>query len=212
MIICCGGTLNGQIATRWMKTDTLGISFFYKEFPYWVGNTNHTAKTFNNKFVSVAMEGDFWIYLYKLNSNLDYDSVYTHQFIYDSLCPGGVISDTIDPNCDLIVGIDDQKVESESSRMKIFPNPASEWLTVEFPEYIKQIERKSGITSSSVYYQWKNSTLEVFNIEGKKILEKEIPKSMTELVIDISSWTRGIYLFRLTWNHEIIANVKEIIQ
>ncbi len=206
------GRLNGNMVHRWIKMDTLGIMKSFKDFPAWIDGTTHTTRTSDNKFVSVALVNDFWLYLSKLNSNMEYDTVYTHQFTYDSLCSGGVSSDTINPDCGLIVGIDEPQVEAESSRMKIYPNPASEWLTIEFPEYIKQIERKSGITSSLVYYQWKNSTLEVFNIEGKKILEKEIPKSMTELVIDISNWTRGIYLFRLTWNHEIIANVKEIIQ
>jgi hypothetical protein len=123
-----------------------------------------------------------------------------------------IVSDTINPDCDLIVSIDEPKVESELSQMRVYPNPASKSLTVEFPKYLKQTEKKSGITSSSVYYQWENTTLAVSNIQGMKILEKEIPKAMTELMLDISSWAHGIYLFTLTWNHEVMFNEKVIIQ
>jgi hypothetical protein len=114
-IMCAGGTLNGNATFRWMKTDTLGVSWYFKEFPVSMQSTFHTTRTYDNKFVSVARVNDIWIYLYKLNSNLDYDSIYTHPYTYDSLCPNGVISDTINPECDLIVSIDEPKVESELS-------------------------------------------------------------------------------------------------
>jgi hypothetical protein len=206
------GTLNGNAIHRWLTMDTLGNMKTFKEFPSWICGTTHTARTFDNKLISVTPVNDFWIYLYKLNSNLDYDSIYTHQFTYDSLCPGGVISDTINPDCDLIVSIDEPKLETELSKMKVFPNPASKSLTIEFPKYLKQTEKKSGITSSSIYYRWESTTLNVYNIQAKKILEKEIPKATPELKIDISSWSHGIYLFTLTWNHEVISNEKVIVQ
>ena len=128
------GTLNGNSIHRWLKMDTLGIMKTYKDFPSWICGTTHTTKAMDNKFVSVAGVNDFWIYLYKLNSSLNYDSIYTHQYIYDSLCPGGVISDTINPDCGLITSIDDPKVESELSQMKVYPNPTSGSITIEFPK------------------------------------------------------------------------------
>jgi len=48
-----------------------------------------TTKTFDDKFVST---GFMWqntrnvIYLVKVNSNLQYDTNYSHQDTYDSLC------------------------------------------------------------------------------------------------------------------------------
>jgi hypothetical protein len=210
-IVLVGGTLNGNHTTRWIKTDTLGITKYFKESPSWMDATYSTRRTFDNKFVSVARVNDIWIYLYKLNSNLEYDSVYTHQFIYDSLCPGGIISDTINPDCDLIVGIDKPSIESELAKLKIYPNPASGSITVEFPKYLKQTERKSGITSSSVSYQWKSALLEIYNIEGHKILEKEIPKSQTQMELDVSSWPSGMYFFKLSYNGKPVGDAKVII-
>ncbi len=211
-ITCAGGTLNGNPTFRWMKTDTLGVSWDIKEFPIFLQSTYHTTKTFDNKFVSVARVNDKWIYLYKLNSNLDYDSIYTHQFTYDSLCPGGVTSDTINPDCGLIVGMDEPQIESESSRLKIYPNPASESLTIEFPKYLKQTEKKSGITSSSIYYQWKSTTLEVYDLNGIHLYSKEIPKDLKRLQIDVSGWKHRMYYFRLVYNKQNVAGEKVIIQ
>jgi len=205
------GTLNGSAIHRWLKMDTLGIMKTFKEFPSWIDGTTHTTRTFNNKFISVAPVNDFWIYLYKLNSNLDYDSIYTHPYTYDSLCPGGVISDTINPDCDLIVSIDEPKVDSELSKMKVFPNPASKSLTVEFPKYLKQTEKKSGITSSSIYYQWKSTTLEIYDLSGKQVFSKEIPKDQQRLEMDVSGWNLGMHYFRLIYHNQTVAGEKVVI-
>jgi len=206
------GTLDGNSIHRWIKMDTLGIRKYFKEFPSWVDGTTHTTRTFDNKFVSVAMANDFWIYLYKLNSNLDYDSIYTHLYTYDSLCPGGVISDTINPDCDLIVSIDELKVESELSTMRVFPNPASKSLTIEFPKHLKQTEKKSGITSSSIYYQWKSTTLEIYDLSGKQVFSKEIPKYQQRLEMDVSGWNPGMYYFRLIYHNQMVSGAKVVIR
>lgn len=213
LIIQAGGHINGVYTQRWINADTMGVArYFVEHLETWMTNTYHTIKTFDNKFVNVSQGNDIWIYLYKFNSNLEYDSIYTRQFIYDSLCPGGVISDTINPDCDLIVGIDEVNPESESGQLKISPNPASDILKVEFPKYIKRREMKKGITTTASYYQWKNTTLSVYDLFGIKILQKEIPKSMTELLINVSNWSRRMYLFNLSWNNEVISNKKVIIQ
>jgi hypothetical protein len=206
------GTLNGNAIHRWLKMDTLGIMNTFKEFPSWICGTTHTVRTLDNKFVSVAMEGGIWIYLYKLNSNLDYDSIYTHPYTYDSLCPGGVISDTINPDCDLIVKIDEPTVESESSQMKVYPNPAIGSLTVEFPKYLKTTDKKSGITSSTVFYQWKSTTLEIYDLSGKHVFSKEIPKEQQRLEMNVSGWDSGMYYFRLVYNNQTVSSEKVIIQ
>ncbi len=211
LIICAGGTLNGNATFRWMKTDTLGNSRNFKEFPVYLQSTYHTTKTFDNKFVSVARVNDKWIYLYKINSNLDYDSIYTHQFTYDSLCPGGVASDTIYPNCDLIVGMDEPQIESQSSLMKVFPNPSSGRITVEFSRYLKLSDKKSGMSTSCIIYMWGFTTLEVYDDRGIKVLSEEIPKEIQQLEIDVSSWNRGIYYFRQVYNKKTVASEKVLL-
>jgi hypothetical protein len=205
-------TVASQNIHKWLLLDTLGNLKQSQDFPSWIDGTAHTVNARDRKFISLAQVNDHWLYLYKLKSDLTYDSIYTHPFVYDSLCPVGVISDTIDPNCDLIVGIDEPQIESIQSKMKVYPNPASGILIVEFPKYLQQVENQSGMTSSSVFYQWNHTSLEVFNDQGKKIFEKEIPKPMTKLQLNISSWQSGVYLFTVTWNNKIISNDKVIIQ
>ena len=213
LVTFAGGTVNNVYVQYWMKTDTMGIGDYYVEYPEtWMTSTQHTVKTFDNKFVSVSESGDIWIYLYKLNSNLNFDSIYTHQYTYDSLCPGGVKSDTINPNCDLVTGIQDPNLENEICRLKVYPNPASSIVTVNFPKCLKIIGEKSGMTSSSVYYQWKSTLFEIYDLEGKKNFEKEIPQSQQQLEMDISSWNRGMYYFRLIYNKQTVASEKVIIQ
>ena len=211
-IILVGGRINGNNTTRWIKTDTFGITKYSKESPAWMGSTTHTTRTFDNKFINVAMVDDIWIYLYKLNSNLEYDSVYTYPFVYDSLCQGGVVSDTINPDCDLIVGIDKMNVETESGKLIVYPNPAIGNLTVEFPKYLKQTNRKSGISSTTVFYQWKSTFFEVYDLTGKIVFSKEIPKNEQKLEIDVSGWKPGMYYFRQVYQNQTISGEKVMIR
>ena len=209
--IACG-TLNGNAIHRWLTMDTLGVMKTFKEYPSWICGTTHTIRTFDNKFVSVAKVNSFLFYLYKLNSNLEYDSIYTHQYIYDSLCPNGVVSDTINPDCGLIVGINDPKTEDESCMLKVYPNPATARVTVELPECLKTTDKKPGITTSTIYYQWKSTLLEVYDLNGKRLFSKEIPKNQQRLDLDVSGWKREMYYFRLIYHNQIVAGEKVIIR
>jgi hypothetical protein len=205
------GTISGNTIHRWIKMDTLGILKSFIEFPSWIDGTTHTTRTFDNKFISVARANDYWIYLYKLNSNLEYDSVYIYPYVYDSLCPGGVVSDTINPDCGLVVNIEDPQNESLKAQLKIFPNPASGNLTVEFPECHRLMEKKSGITTTVSQYTWKSTTLEIYNIDGKKVVSLEIPKDQRQLELDVSGWKRGMYYFRMIHDQNTVAGQKVIL-
>jgi hypothetical protein len=70
-----------------------------------------TARTFDNKYITVGTNqneiGRFVIYAFKLNSDMEYDTIYNAPFTYDSLCPYGITSDTTDLDCDLLVNIDE---------------------------------------------------------------------------------------------------------
>ena len=202
MITFAGGTLSNQFILRWMKTDTMGICYYYQQYAdSWMTSTQHTVKTFNSKFVSVSKGTNHIIYLYKLNSDLNYDSIYTHQYVYDSLCSGGVISDTIDPDCDLIVGIDEYSSRSEASQLRVYPDPATSSVTIEFPNYLQLVDKKLGMTTVSNFYQWDATMLEVFDEQGKMIYSRQIPKNQLILQVDVSDWVRGMYYFKLQFKN-----------
>lgn len=72
--------------------------------------------------------------------------------------------------------LDDTSVdEFESGKIKLFPNPASDHIRIEFPESI-------------------NSDLVITNITGKEIFREKISGKSFE--IQISKWPAGIYIFR----------------
>jgi hypothetical protein len=96
--------------------------------------------------------------------------------------------------------------------MKVFPNPASKSLTVDFPKYLKQTEKKSGIISSSIYYQWESTTLEIYDLSGKQVFSKEIPKEQQRLEMDVSGWNPGLYYFRLIYHNQTVAGEKVVIR
>jgi len=86
--------------------------------------------TFDQKILYFTNQNegdDFDAYLFKYDQSLESDSIYTQQFIYDSLCDGEIVSDTIvQDDCGIIVG--DREIwvpkEENESEVIIYPNPA----------------------------------------------------------------------------------------
>jgi hypothetical protein len=196
-----------------MKLDTLGIEKYSKFFTQaWILNSEdfHTVITFDKKIVT-AEDYNMLIYFYKLNSDFNFDSIYTHQYVYDSLCPHSIVSDTIDPNCNLIVSVDDSRTFPQASKLKVYPNPASGLIRVELPKTLFVITGTGKYQSSKEYFQWKSTTLEVYDLQGKKVLEKEIPKQQQQLELDISDWSRGLYYFRLVYDKQTVAGEKVVV-
>ncbi len=85
---------------------------------------------------TIEEDGDFDTYLFKLTQDLEQDTFYTTPFVYDSLCPYQIASDTIVPDdCGVIVGIEEPGGGEAGKQggmeawghggLKIWPNPAS---------------------------------------------------------------------------------------
>jgi len=199
-----------------VKTDTLGNLRKTKQLPLITNTYISTAKTFDNKFVAVgndATGGSWKIYAVKVNSDLEYDSIYTKPFTYDSLCPHPIVSDTVDPDCDNVyVGIEEPFKNPETTRLKVYPNPAGGHITIEMPKYLVVTNTSSNIPSTTVYHQWKSTLLEVYDLSGKKVFEKEIPRNETELGLDVSNWRKGMYVFRLLYNSKEVGNQKVLVE
>ena len=65
------------------------------------------------------------------------------------------------------------------SKFSISPNPASLNLNIEIPGNVE------------------NATLKVFDLLGKKVLEREI-SGMQTMSVDVSNWNSGVYIVRVT--------------
>jgi hypothetical protein len=81
-------------------------------------------------------------------------------------------------------GIDDQP-NTSSNKLKIYPNPASDKITIEI--------KSQNIANSSL--------LSVYNIQGQLMFEKPVSQRSTN--IDISAMARGVYIVKLTTNKNI---------
>ena len=198
------------------KTDTLGNVRAQKTFMTLSNTISCTAKTFDNKFISVASnvtsQGVYQVYAFKVNSDMQYDTIYNYPFTYDSLCSHPIKSDTVNPNCDIIVSVSEPDSHPEKSQLKIFPNPATNTIYVIFPEQLVEKVQTQSFFVTTVHYQWKSTTLEAYDLNNKLVFQEEIPKDQTRLELDISAWGKGMYFFRLSYNKNTVAGKKVVIE
>ena len=178
---------------------------------YWT--FSDAVTTFDNKLLII---GSIYKYIrnsyaWKLNSDLEYDSIYTHPYVYDSLCSHQIPSDTIPLDC-VLVGIDEPFKDPETGKIMVYPNPASEKIHIFLPDQLKTGMKNKIFQLTTVYHQWKSTILEIYDFFGRRVFSKEILKSEKELVIDVSAWPKGMYVVRLIYNKETVGSEKIIVQ
>jgi len=198
-----------------VKADTFGNLRKVKNLPETSKAFTQATKTFDDKFVSIANDatGGWKVYAVKVNSDLEYDSLYTQLFTYDSLCPYPIVSTTVDPDCDNVyVGIDEPFTKPETTKLTVFPNPAMDHLTIDVPKYLVVQNTTSRIPSTTVYHQWSSATLEAWDLFGKKLLERQVTQGSAPVELDISLWPAGIVVFRLIYRGETVATEKLIVE
>jgi len=174
------------------------------------------VKTFDNKFVSVANDaslGSFQIVAVKVNSDLEYDSIYTQPYTYDSLCPHPIVSDTVDPSCENVyVSIDEPFKKPETTKLKIYPNPTDKNVTVGLPNYLVVNNNRGHIPTTTVYHQWASATLQVLDIKGVTIIQQEVESTQQPIHMNLSHMPAGMYLFRLVYKGSVVADCKLVVR
>jgi hypothetical protein len=172
--------------------------------------------TYDNKIILVGNTILNWqySYLFKLNSNLEYDSIYTAPFTYDSLCPYPIVSDTIPlDDCEVVVvGIDEALQNPETTKLKVYPNPSDERITIELPKYLVRKSSGQGMTANTIYHQWKDVRLEVFDLYGQLMFCETVPQQKKSITLNVSSWSPGMYLARLVFMNEVVAKAKFVVE
>ncbi len=164
----------------------------------WMANTE---VTYDKKLLFLTnihdQNDNFSTFLFKLNQQLESDTIYSQPFVYDSLCPYQIVDDTISPdNCGLIVGSKEIFPEKKTgSILRIFPNPTKDRFTIE-----SNIEIKEG------------SVIEIYDLYGEKIKTSKLYNGQSEIEIDASSWINGLYLIRILHECGIMENGKIIVQ
>jgi hypothetical protein len=145
-------------------------------------------KTYDNNFVIATSieesKGDDDIYVYKIDENLNDVPFDPTPHTYDSLCPGGIQSDTIDlTSCFVWTDIGESPSPKEyysfisTIPITAYPNPAETEITLAF-----------GNTEHHT-----NMLLECYNIYGQKVHNEKIWKGQQQAKLDVSDWGKGLY-------------------
>lgn len=160
-------------------------------------------KTSDNKLIQASKipegvdpnESD--IYLFKLNEELEYDSIYTQTFEYDYECDHPIESSIITFNdCNIIVGTEEIPTpneylkQSKKVKIKITPNPAKEEISLRFENIEKYNEIQLRITSAL----------------GQQVYETTLIKGQSELSIPLGNWQKGVYLVQVYSNGKIVGS------
>ncbi|MCK9401278.1 MAG: T9SS type A sorting domain-containing protein [Bacteroidales bacterium] len=168
------------------------------------GWLSKTAITHDGKLLfynTIEENGDFDTYLFKLTQDLEQDTFYTTPFIYDSLCPYQIASDTIVPDdCGVIVGVeDDDKTiglyDGKTGGLEVWPNPCREMLNVE----------------CLMLNEGKDYSICIYDIFGRKVLEIKVPDRQNEVQINVEGYPTGIYLAVLKNGQAMKANAKFMV-
>jgi hypothetical protein len=182
---------------------------------------NVIRKTILTSDQKALMTATFWngaqakcdMFLYKMNYGLEYDTLDPRTLSYDSLCPDlPIISDTIDPDCDIIVGLEDIFRDPEKSRLKIVPNPAQEQVTITLPDVWLSEFSSPGIQIQTANYTYpENLHIEMFDSFGRLACRTELLNGNKTVVIDLRGWEPGLYIVRVLAETREIGSEKLII-
>ena len=201
-----------------LKTDTLGnvikeTVLNHSEFIPIDATLTQDQKLLITAWDFNSTSNKYLFHLWKLNQNLDFDSIYTVARVYDSLCPYPIVSSTLSmPPCGLTVGKEEPVADEALVRMKVFPNPGSDIVHVRLPERVRIESQTKNFTVQTTFHQWtKDLDLEVFDLFGRPAFRKTLKPDERELTLDVSAWPRGMYVVRLVYNSRVAASEKLVI-
>ncbi|MDP2724357.1 MAG: T9SS type A sorting domain-containing protein [Bacteroidales bacterium] len=186
---------SGHVYNAEIRPNTRGIS--------------HMIKTFDNKYVIACTvnENDMNhtdIYMYKINDNLEQDTLYTQNFVYDSLCPDTIVSGDIDmTNCSVVqVSIgeaptpEDYYKDLNTIPVKVYPNPSEDCISFDY----KNTDRHQNIH------------LNCYDINGQKIYSENISTGQQGSKINISKWGSGVYMAIISSEGRIVGKAKFVVR
>jgi hypothetical protein len=169
------------------------------------GYLSSTAVTHDGKLLfynTIEENGDFDTYLFKLTQDLEQDTFYTTPFVYDSLCPYHIVSDTIVPDdCGVIVGIEEDMEtgghgdKETRGELEVWPNPAREVLNFKF-----------SILNSGLDY-----SICIYDIFGREVRKIKIPNEQDGFRLNVAAFSPGLYIIIMRNETDILGSRKFVI-
>ncbi|MCD4682409.1 MAG: T9SS type A sorting domain-containing protein [Bacteroidales bacterium] len=187
--------------------DTSGIIYKSESRPNTTGIST-LIKTFDNKYVIGCTyrhsNSNRDIYLYKINDSLQHDTVYTGNYVYDSLCPYQIQSGVIDiTDCLLVTDVGETPTPKEyfaslkTITIKAYPNP------------VKENQITFSYTNTEHH---QNMELRCFNVFGELVHQERVYQHQGESKVNIQSWQAGIYVVLNYSNGQIVGQSKFIVK
>jgi hypothetical protein len=198
--------------------DSAGLIYKQDFRPPGTTGTRKLIKSFDNKYTVgtglIESKADWDIYLYKMNEELEQDTLYPGTYIYDSLCSETIQSGTVDiSNCLIITDVGEVPTSKEyytnlnSIYIKAFPNPVSDG-QISF-----ELQNTEHLTPPSVPPQGgKQPTLFIYNVFGEKVHEERVYQNQGESKVNTSSWEKGMYIAIVYSNGMPVGRCKFVVQ
>jgi hypothetical protein len=191
-----------------MIVDTAGNIYQYEMREQSTSGWTKMVKTFDGKYTIGCgwEEGktDWDIYMYKINEDLEHDTIYSGNYTYDSLCPNQIQSGNIDiSDCLIITDVgeipspEEYYISLQTILIKAYPNPVKE----------NQITFELQNTEHH-----KNMELKVFNVFGKMVHKEKVYQYQGESKVNIQNWQKGVYFAIVYSNGNIAGKTKFIVQ
>jgi hypothetical protein len=197
------------------KTDTLGNTIkrreiLHNDYTIWCSCVTHDKKYLC--FGSFLIGEDFIPYLFKFTPDLENDTLNPAVFTYDSLCGHPITSSVIDPQWDIILGIDEPEKNTEVQQLLLSPNPATDNVTITLPQYTVEKTQTGGFTVVTTTYRYNDKPeLEIYDLNGRLQLSRTLQKDEKQLTLNISSLPAGVYMVRLVADKKQVAETKLVI-
>jgi hypothetical protein len=188
--------------------DTAGNVYNYAIRENSEGGRTYSVKTFDNKYTiacSYKTPGTSYdIMLYKINENLEQDTLYPGNYTYDSLCGHTIESGVIDlGGCDVITGIGEiPTLEDYNQKLQTIPVTASPNPT-NTGEILLEFEN-TGL--------FDNLELKVFDVFGNVVHTWKILPHQGAARIDVSTYARGVYVAVVFSNGQIKGKCKVVVE
>jgi len=183
----------GIIHNGVMKTDTLGNILNQKDLLNVTSSFYSSLKTYDNKYLVMGnfyIGGNWDIYLWKFNKDLEFDSIYTQPRVYDSLCPYPIVSDTIDLDT---TTVNLQELYEQMHQIKVRPNPASSKLVVTLGDLAT------------------GNQIKIFNSNGQEVKQMNVLSARREYEMDVSGLPTGLYVVVLFDKGKVVDKQKVVI-
>ena len=164
------------------------------------------VKTFDNKYaISFGYKpvDDWDILFYKINSNLEQDTVYTGTYVYDSLCPDSIESGVIDiSDCLVIVDTEETPGPEEYFKNKnriiveAVPNPATGNIRL-------LLTNKDNLGELQLLCS---------DTFGRQLYSAKLDDNQSEANINISTWSSGMYVAYITSNGKMVGQCRFVVR